>query len=126
MVLDCHRAVYSRTLASLGHHHGMYVVEDLPKLPLWRQLLMVAMAIAMALTIFLSLLAPPGGAKLELRPPAPDAARCGDGERVNCLGGTAQVIVVAPAAVAPAAPAAVSASASAGAGAGAGVGAVKP
>jgi len=105
--------VYSRALASLGDHCGMYVVEDLPKLPLWRQLLMVAMAIAMALTIFLSLLAPPGGAELELRPPAPDAARCAEGERANCLGGTAQVIVVAPTPAAAAAPAAAGASAGA-------------
>lgn len=65
-----------------------------------RRLLIVLLAMVTAITIVMTLLDPPGGIK---RPPPgarPDRARCAEGERVDCVGGKAEVIVVAPAAAA--------------------------
>lgn len=62
-----------------------------------RRFLVIALAVATAVTIVLTLLNPPGGVKRHKPPPPPDVARCEEGQTRNCVGGVAGVIV-APAA----------------------------
>jgi hypothetical protein len=80
-------------------------VEDFPRPPWRRRLLVLALAVAMAAVVMGSVLAPPGASKTP-RPPRPEVPRCTLGQTSDCVGGTATVITV-PAA--PAAPAAASA-----------------
>jgi len=72
------------------------VAPELPRfrpIPRRRRLLLVALAIATAITVVSMLLDPPG------RPEHPRDAQvreCPTGRGVNCVGGTAQVLLVAP------------------------------
>lgn len=69
-----------------------------------RRLLIVVLALGTAITVLLSLIYRPGSVKPPPPPPNPDAARCSGGQSDNCVGGTADVIML-PASK-PAAPAA--------------------
>lgn len=71
-------------------------VADFPRMSWRRRFLVIALAVATAVTIVLTLLNPPGGVKRH-KPPPPDVARCEEGQTRNCVGGVAGVIV-APAA----------------------------
>jgi hypothetical protein len=67
-----------------------------------RRLLIALLAVATALTVVWSLLERPGGVQWKPRPPAPDKARCAEGQTADCVGGKADVIMLpAPAASAP-------------------------
>lgn len=68
-------------------------------MPWRRRLLILALAVATAITVVLTLLNPPGGVQRKKALPA-DAARCEKGQTSGCVGGTATVIT-APAASAP-------------------------
>lgn len=80
--------------------------DQAPRLPWRRRLLIVGLAIATAFTVVQLLLDPPGGVKRRPPPPPADAARCEPGQTRGCVGGQADLIVVAP----PANPAASAAS----------------
>jgi hypothetical protein len=71
---------------------GMYVVEEFPRTPWRRRLLILAVALATAAFVMGSVLAPPGASKTK-RLPRPDAARCTDGRSTDCVGGMATVII---------------------------------
>lgn len=64
-----------------------------------RRLLIVALAVATAVTIVSMLLGEPGGARLGREQRAAALAHpptCPDGKGTNCVGGTASVIVAPP------------------------------
>ncbi|WP_201494633.1 hypothetical protein [Rubrivivax sp. A210] len=64
-----------------------------------RRLLILALAVATAVSIVLLLVGEPGGARLAQRPPPPAGpALCSEGQSSGCVGGLARVIVPAPAA----------------------------
>ena len=77
----------------------MFNVDPFPGLPWRRRLLIVVLAIGTAITVVLTLLAPPGG--LKRKPPA-DTARCAAGQTRDCVGGQADVIMAPAPAPAPA------------------------
>jgi hypothetical protein len=79
------------------------LIPEFPRMPWRRRILAVALAIATAITIVLTLLSPPGGVKRKHPPPPPDTARCEKGQTTDCVGGTAAVIM-APAMPAASAP----------------------
>ena len=79
------------------------LIPEFPRMPWRRRILAVALAIATAITIVLTLLSPPGGVKRKHPPPPPDMARCEKGQTTDCVGGTA-VMIMAPAAAASSAP----------------------
>lgn len=62
-----------------------------------RRLLIVALAVATAFTVVSLLLDPPGGVRRQ-HIQRVDRPTCTEGQTVNCVGGTAEVIVVPPAA----------------------------
>jgi hypothetical protein len=66
-----------------------------------RRLLIALLAVATAVTIVLTLVSPPAGSRGP-HPLAqmPDAAACGPGQTTDCVGGRADVFLVAPTAVA--------------------------
>ena len=70
----------------------MYEVEDFPHLAWRRRLWVLGLALATAAVVMGSVLAPPGASKTK-RLPAPDPARCANGQDTGCVGGTATVIV---------------------------------
>jgi len=57
-----------------------------------RRFFSIALAMATAITIVLTLLNPPGGVKRHKPPPPPDVARCEPGQTTGCVGGLAGVI----------------------------------
>ena len=59
-----------------------------------RRLLIVLLAIGTAVTIILTLLAPPAGSEHRQPGQMPDALRCSGGNTSECVGGKADVIVV--------------------------------
>jgi hypothetical protein len=63
-----------------------------------RRVLILLLAVSTAITVALTLLYPPGGVQRK-RAPAPRPADCSAGQDAGCVGGKADVIVVAPAAV---------------------------
>jgi hypothetical protein len=78
------------------------MLERYPPLPARRRLLIVLLALAATATLWYALIYRPGDTKRG-RAPAPPADRpvCAEGRSAGCVGGTAEVITVAP----PAAPA---------------------
>ena len=59
-----------------------------------RRLLIVLLAIGTAVTIILTLLAPPAGSEHRHDVSTPDVLRCRAGNTSQCVGGKADVIVV--------------------------------
>jgi hypothetical protein len=68
--------------------------DDFPATPLRRRLLIAGLAMATAVTLILMMLERVGAPPLPRPPPAPDAARCAEGQDRGCLGGRAEVILV--------------------------------
>lgn len=79
--------------------------DDFPATPLRRRLLIAGLAVATAVTLILMMLERVGAPPLPRPHPAPDAARCTEGQTSGCVGGKADVIMLpaAPAAAASAA-----------------------
>ena len=75
----------------------MFEVEKFPAPPWRRRLLVLALALLTAWLVLSNVLGRPGGADFK-PPPRPDKAACKPGETVDCVGGTATVIVAPPAA----------------------------
>ena len=70
-------------------------VDRYQPIPPRRRWLIVALAIATAVTIVWLMLERVGAPPLQ-RPVTPDAAPCAEGRTTGCVGGTARVIVVPP------------------------------
>ena len=68
--------------------------DDFPATPLRRRLLIAGLAVATAVTLILMMLERVGAPPLPQPPPAPDAARCAEGQDRGCLGPAAEVILV--------------------------------
>lgn len=60
-----------------------------------RRLVLLALAVATAVTVVLVMTDPPGGIDRSQRAPRPDAGRCAPGQTTDCVGGTATVIMPA-------------------------------
>jgi hypothetical protein len=73
---------------------GVAHEDDFPATPLRRRLLIAGLAVATAVTLILMMLERVGAPPLPQPPPAPDAARCAEGQDRGCLGGRAEVILV--------------------------------
>ena len=82
----------------------MITVDPFPGLPWRRRLLIVLLAVGTAITVVLTLLAPPGGVKRKAPLPPADMARCVAGQVRDCVGGQADVIMAPAVPAAPAAP----------------------
>lgn len=80
-------------------------VDRYQPIPPRRRWLIVALAIATAVTIVWLMLERVGAPPLK-RPVTPDAAPCTEGRTTDCVGGTARVIVVPPPAAVTVTPAA--------------------
>lgn len=74
----------------------MYEVEEFPAPPWRRRLLIVLLALGTAATLILSMIYRPGGVERAPPPALPDAERCTDGRTTGCVGGRAEVILLAP------------------------------
>lgn len=73
-------------------HAAVTDLDDYRPIPRHRRWQIAALGVATAIGIVLLLLYPPGGVKRVHRLP-PDAARCTANQTVDCVGGTATVIV---------------------------------
>ena len=76
-------------------------------MPVRRRLLIALLALCTAVVVTVMILKQPAGTHrgraLPVEP-GPDTARCTDGQTEGCVGGTAAVIMTAPASSSPAAP----------------------
>lgn len=67
--------------------------DDLPPMPWRRRALLLLLAVVTAVLIVLALIYQPGRKPRPLPPPA-DAARCRPGQTRDCVGGTAEVMLL--------------------------------
>jgi hypothetical protein len=78
---------------------------DLPRMPRRRRLLLLLLAVATALTIFFLMIYRPGDSKRGLPRAVTDKLpRCEAGQSRDCVGGTADVMLVPAAPAAPSTP----------------------
>jgi hypothetical protein len=70
--------------------------DDLPPMPWRRRALLLLLAIATAVAIVLALIVQPGRKPRPIppTPPPADAARCKPGQTRDCVGGTANVMLL--------------------------------
>jgi hypothetical protein len=71
--------------------------EDFPGLPRRRKLLIALLAVTMAVVVVLMLTERPGSSDIDPRLLQADSQRCAAGQSKGCVGGRAEVIMLAPA-----------------------------
>lgn len=77
---------------------------DYPPLPVRRRLLVVLLTVATTLTLWFMLIYRPGDSKRDQPRQQPAPAECSQGRSSGCVGGKADIIIVAPGAVPASAP----------------------